>query len=352
MNLCQNDSLRPEEAVVVENAIRLAIDSVVNVLYGVNSGRSREYQRMVAERDKEIVRLQREVYALRRRGCASCTLLSGSERDRGTPDRSPPGTGEHRDHDGGGDTDMDAGQQQQCELSFSLGLFDGPPSHIPSLALPSPPRSQTDPSGASEAGGVAVKEEPCNVDAVLVKWELSEEESSRERQEPTGGPPWDAEREFREAMACEEADGLARATEADQLRNKKKRVPTAELPEEAQQQKRAAWRAASRRYYARKVARQQAGPPSRHARFHRPPPNSRFPASHCGPFADDSGKRTPVCASPQDSQARQREAWRASSRRYYHARKMAHQQQHGPPQYRDAEPPGQDRGGLEGILCR
>ncbi|XP_061531283.1 uncharacterized protein LOC133401844 [Phycodurus eques] len=344
MNLLQNDSLRPEEAAVVENAIRLAVDSVVNVLYGVNSGRSREYQRMVAERDKEIVRLQREVHALRRRGCASCTLLSGSERDRGTPDRSPPGTGEHRDRDGGGD----AGQQQQCELTFSLALYDGPPSHIPS-----PPRSRTDPSGASEAGGVDVKAEPCNVDAVLVKREQSEEESSRERQEQkTGGPPWDAEREFREAMACEEADGLARATEAEQLRNKKKRVPTAELPEEAQQQKRAAWRAASRRYYARKVARRQAGPASRHARFHRPPPTSRLPASHCGPFADDSGKRTPVGASPQDSQARQREAWRASSRRYYHARKMPHQQQHGAPQYRDAEPPGEDRGGLEGILCR
>lgn len=32
-----------------------------------------------------------------------------------------------------------------------------------------------------------------------------------------------------------------------------------ELSEEAQRLKRAAWRAASRRYYARKVARQQAG---------------------------------------------------------------------------------------------
>lgn len=39
---------------------------------------------------------------------------------------------------------------------------------------------------------------------------------------------------------------------------KKKSVPMAELSEEAQRLKRAAWRAASRRYYARKVARQQA----------------------------------------------------------------------------------------------
>lgn len=95
---------------MVENAIRLAIDSVVNVLYGVNSGRSREYQRMVADRDKEIARLQREVHALRRRGCASCRVF-----DRGTPDRSPD-SGEHRDGDGGNDAGQ---QQQQCELSFS-----------------------------------------------------------------------------------------------------------------------------------------------------------------------------------------------------------------------------------------
>lgn len=39
---------------------------------------------------------------------------------------------------------------------------------------------------------------------------------------------------------------------------RKKSVPMSELSEEAQRLKRAAWRAASRRYYARKVARQQA----------------------------------------------------------------------------------------------
>lgn len=39
---------------------------------------------------------------------------------------------------------------------------------------------------------------------------------------------------------------------------KKKSVPMSELSEEAQRLKRAAWRAASRRYYARKIARQQA----------------------------------------------------------------------------------------------
>lgn len=49
--------LREEEVLVVENAIRLAIDSIINVLYGVSSARSNEFQRMLADRDKEIQRL-------------------------------------------------------------------------------------------------------------------------------------------------------------------------------------------------------------------------------------------------------------------------------------------------------
>lgn len=62
MNLVTNRTLQPhlrdDEALVVENAIRLAIDSIVNVLYGVNSARTNEYQRMVGDRDREIQRLE------------------------------------------------------------------------------------------------------------------------------------------------------------------------------------------------------------------------------------------------------------------------------------------------------
>lgn len=49
--------LREEEVLVVENAIRLAIDSIINVLYGVNSARTNEFQRILGDRDKEIQRL-------------------------------------------------------------------------------------------------------------------------------------------------------------------------------------------------------------------------------------------------------------------------------------------------------
>lgn len=104
------------------------------------------------------------------------------------------------------------------------------------------------------------------------------------------------------------------------LRNKKKSVPMSELPEEAQRLKRAAWRAASRRYYARKVARQQATP-SRSIPFPHIT-DSRFlqPISLM-----DKRRKTLISELPDESQTLQREAWRAASRRYY-ARKTARHQ--------------------------
>lgn len=47
-----------DEAVAIENAIRTAINSVMNVLHGACSRRELEYQRMVAVRDREIRRLE------------------------------------------------------------------------------------------------------------------------------------------------------------------------------------------------------------------------------------------------------------------------------------------------------
>lgn len=118
--------LRDEEAAVVENAIRLAIDSIINVLYGVNSARTREYQRMVADRDKEIQRLEGrltemegELRAPRRQGCRTCGLF-GTERSlgrsRSSADRQ---TGEQSGLDAGcSDAETPAGQQE-CEMSLS-----------------------------------------------------------------------------------------------------------------------------------------------------------------------------------------------------------------------------------------
>ncbi|XP_061918330.1 uncharacterized protein LOC133659716 isoform X1 [Entelurus aequoreus] len=411
MTLAPNSSvhahLRDDEVQVVENAIRLAVDSILNVLYGVNSGRSREYQRMVADRDKEIQRLEdrmrameADVHARRRccNGCA-CAMASGSARDQVTSPRSGElQAGEERAD--GGDTEPEVGQQ---ELSFSLGLFASPSVRQEApAALPLPPISRAgphpdsaDPSGTFEASGkspspsssgLAVKEEPCDIDAVLIKWEMSEERF-REQQERDGGLCWDEEQlEDMEGMNYGDADAVAqRMTEAQQLsdinvfgrvqfchpvatnlgeemRSRKKRVSMADLPEEAQRLKRAAWRAASRRYYARKVARQQSAL-ARPGPFHHqmePHYSASPPNLHCLAFGSKR-KRAPISMLPQESQAQQREAWRASSRRYYHSRKTALHQT-APSHYplQNTEPSGDahdggdlyaDTEGLGGILC-
>ncbi|KAF3692288.1 hypothetical protein EXN66_Car007964 [Channa argus] len=356
MNLVQNRTLHPhlrdEEALVVENAIRLAIDSIVNVLYGVNSARTHEYQRMVGDRDKEIQRLEcrlreieRDLQVLRRQGC-TCGLLRKPRSHAGAQSCSDRGIREQIGLEPScSDAEVTAGQPE-CEMSISLGVFARPPSHVSSQshesAFPSSPSrvglDQTCTSHSSEASGVSrnfprspsslvVKEEPCDTDAVTIKWEMSEERFG-ENQESRGSPCQDKEgpsvkkkqdngdtKKLRERPQAEPS--RRQITEAEHLRNKKKSVPMSELPEEAQRLKRAAWRAASRRYYARKIARQQADPS-------RPVPFSHIAASqYSQPISFvDKRRRTLISELPEESQMLQREAWRAASRRYY-ARKIA-----------------------------
>ncbi|XP_027141804.1 uncharacterized protein LOC104934043 isoform X2 [Larimichthys crocea] len=50
--------LHHEEAAVIENAIRAAVNSVMNVIYNSCSRRVQEYRSMVSDRDKEIRRLE------------------------------------------------------------------------------------------------------------------------------------------------------------------------------------------------------------------------------------------------------------------------------------------------------
>ena len=153
MNLLQNRTMHPqlrdEEALVIENAIRLAIDSIINVLYSVNGARTREYERMLGVRDKEIRRLsgrekdfERELQLLRRQGC-SCGLYDATDDhcgsgfpdpllqnpDCGDPSGDPrPGCGDlHDPRPGFGDPRPgcdDAGDEMaavhgQCEMTFS-----------------------------------------------------------------------------------------------------------------------------------------------------------------------------------------------------------------------------------------
>lgn len=127
MNLVANRTLYPqlreEEARVVENAIRLAIDSIINVIYGVNSARTNEYQRMVGERDKEIQRLERrllnverELQAPRQQGCSCRMQEKAPVANAGVPVPCDP-----QQEDGGSvpgcpDAEMSA-VSQGCEMS-------------------------------------------------------------------------------------------------------------------------------------------------------------------------------------------------------------------------------------------
>ncbi|KAM4735576.1 uncharacterized protein FYW61_006028 [Anableps anableps] len=360
MNLVENKTLRSqlhdEEAVVVENAIRLAIDSVLNVLYGVNGARTREYQRMVADRDKEIQRLEgrlteieRELQVLRRHGC-TCGLFEAGTRISGNRQ-----TGEQiRSEAGGLGPEVTAGPQE-CDLSLSLGVYPRPSSHFPSQyhesILPSPPSclglNSTCTSRSSEASGVTegarnlptspsslvVKEEPCDVDAVLIEWELSEERAAEaqqraaspgpDQQSPDGKHDSPVAAEHLEnnegQMMKEKAPGNPpgfQISAGDHLRNKKKNVPMSQLTEEAQRLKRAAWRAASKRYYARKIARQQAN-------LHNVGPAAHAANAPRGCLVEERRKRL-ISDLPEESQMLRREVWRAASRRYYGRKTARH----------------------------
>ncbi len=134
MNLVKSRTLHPhlrdEEAAVVENAIRLAIDSIINVLYGVNSARTHEYQRMVADRDKEIQRLERrlkeiehELRVLRRQGC-TCGLFGKEHGQVGSQTSGDPQEGEQSGFEPCSiDTEMTAGQHE-CEMSISCEYYN------------------------------------------------------------------------------------------------------------------------------------------------------------------------------------------------------------------------------------
>lgn len=83
-----------------------------------------------------------------------------------------------------------------------------------------------------------------------------------------------------------------------------------QLTEEAQRLKRAAWRAASRRYYARKIARKQAKPQNLGPLHH----NSHNQHLQLVPPVDRGG-RTLISGRVLDSQTLQRDASRAAFRR-------------------------------------
>ncbi|CAL8274166.1 unnamed protein product [Merluccius merluccius] len=145
MSLSETRVLRPhlrdDEARVIETAVRLAVDSVLNVLAGVDCARAREHERALAEREGEIRRLalrerrlERELRVLRRRWRRRGDSVLSDPEDTLDPDGGDPWPGYEDEGDEGG--------RGHREMSFSLGLLHTPPSQVSTpnqvLAAPSP----------------------------------------------------------------------------------------------------------------------------------------------------------------------------------------------------------------------
>ncbi|XP_072317109.1 uncharacterized protein [Eucyclogobius newberryi] len=109
--------LRADEAAVVEKAVRLAIESVMNVLCAVNSARTNELQRKVTDREQEIRRLEDRV----RETEGELRLL----RRWWSPGRAP-------EQSSGAEPDRESSaEQRECQVRVSLALLTGPPSQDP-----------------------------------------------------------------------------------------------------------------------------------------------------------------------------------------------------------------------------
>ncbi|KAJ3598555.1 hypothetical protein NHX12_002064 [Muraenolepis orangiensis] len=425
MNLLQNTTMHPqlrdEETLVIENAIRLAIDSIINVLYSVNGTRTREYELMLGERDKEITRLssrekdfERELQLVRRQGCSCGLYTENDEHCSGFSDQlQNPDCGDPRPGCEDAEDEMAAAAAAaagQCEMSFSLGLFDTSPSQVSTQSqdlvapLPAimPAFQQTPVSLTPEAidtlegrqelsNSPVIKEEPSDMDAICESSDLhstgilengemvdfrgnlypgpgrlgshESEQLMMRASFGTAVSPWSVfgqlsrtPEETSRLPACTEeaADGATGDATPDLELTCTSRVATKRSldaadgrqrlePDEAQRLKREAWRAASRRYYARKMARLRA---------HRPPQMQLHPlgatASPCfmpaslaaNPNNNNNNnnnssisiinhhhnfninnnnrkRRKRILELPEDTQSSQREAWRVASKRYY-----------------------------------
>lgn len=306
---------------MVETAVRLAIESVMNVLCGVNSARTHELQRLVEDREREIQKLEgrlrdteSELRLLRREGCTCPSTVSPCE---------PP----------------EGSEERECEVSISLGLLTGPLSqsgldqtcsslssealsvsvpvplsHCPTQTSHCPPQTSHCPPvhtvhSVHSVHTVQVKEEPTDS---LLQWEGTAQTVSPTAQDQLTHPDqWPS-------VAPETEDPPV--TNQELLRSRRRSVPLSELSEEAKRLKRAAWRAASKRYYARKVARQQQAHPSTSSTQQQAHPSPMCTPHQ--PFSCPKTRRRPIAELPEATQSQQREAWRLASRKYY-ARKLS-----------------------------
>ncbi|XP_045081931.1 uncharacterized protein LOC121543089 isoform X2 [Coregonus clupeaformis] len=160
MNSClQNE----ENARAVENAIRTAVNTVMDVIYNMNCTKILEYERKVAERDKEnetlkckLKKAEDELTAFRVGLSFEFPALS-PERDFGKP--------------------MCNENEVASETDWRMDF--------PSLDAGTPGLSAERTRGQSPSPSPVIKEEPADTGSFYIKWEMSEE-SIAEQQEGLG----------------------------------------------------------------------------------------------------------------------------------------------------------------------
>lgn len=301
--------LRAEEAAVVEKAVRLAIESVMNVLCAVNSARTHELQRLVADRERHIRSLEGRV----REAEAELQVFLRPQSHRGAPSRAPsrapsgaPGPRSGAEPDSGT-------EQRDCEVRVSLSLQTDPPSAPPDGEDQDQSRDQGRDQSRDQAGSVSQQqgalcptdpEPPGTEGATREPPRPTERRVKQERPCPSPGrvkaEPVSPECEILQTAAdgphvflqnavTEElsprSSGVLGLSElwqsvSSQVEDpvlvpdtssvphtvhlphnapwrSKASVPRRDQSEEAMRRRRASWRAASRRYYARKMARLQ-----------------------------------------------------------------------------------------------
>uniref|UniRef100_A0AAV2MG86 Uncharacterized protein n=1 Tax=Knipowitschia caucasica TaxID=637954 RepID=A0AAV2MG86_KNICA len=312
--------LRAHEAAVLEKAVRLAVESVMNVLSAVNSARVDELQRRVHERDRDVRVLQERVREAEKElrlmkrpwWCpgadgsgveeagveASGLNVSGTEGPGVVGSGAPTAPGPLADtgeHERSGDCELRVSVALQASLDPSDGLEQvRPRSQDHNESLP-PPQEQAEPpcppdgtvlllpqcapytqvkqeAEPTRPHPTEIKQEPfCpdfelmsqeDVPAMFLQRALSEDVSHRVEEILGQCELWPSvcpEAESASALAS-----VPRPLYTGDCSSSRKDSSLKDQSEEAMKRRRASWRAASRRYYARKMARQQtrAGPSS------------------------------------------------------------------------------------------
>ncbi|XP_019897094.2 uncharacterized protein zgc:113210 isoform X2 [Esox lucius] len=159
-----------ESARAVENAIRTAIHTVMDVIYNVNNTKILEYESKVAQRDKENEALKRKLKKAEdeltafRVGLSIGLSAPSSQRDFGKPTTMCP--------------ENESARETEWRMDFSSldvgSLEPGRPAERIRIQSPSP----------SPVTSAVIKEEPTDTGSFYIKWEMSEQSIGEQQEGP------------------------------------------------------------------------------------------------------------------------------------------------------------------------